>query len=64
MHGEARDAPGYGILLRFREMDVGQSHVVEIMKQLEAIEAAFLLRGKPERWREPAPRFPISLRVM
>jgi hypothetical protein len=30
-------------------MDVGQSQLVEIMKQLEAIEGEFLLRGKPER---------------
>ena len=49
MHGEARDAPGYGNLLQFREMDVGQSQLVEIMKQLEAIEGEFPLRGKPER---------------
>jgi hypothetical protein len=49
MHGEARDAPGYGNLLQFREMDVGQSELVETMKQLEAIEDEFPLSGKPER---------------
>ncbi len=64
MHGEARDAPGYGNLLQFREMDVGQSALVETIKQLEAIEDEFPLSGKPERQRDPALRFPKTSPVM